>query len=783
MRHFSMLLLLLSFPITSLGQVFAPTREVEATDDGIIVTYHFHGAYHQEDPLRAGARFWKIPGFDQNDIAGAPAIPFKWDMFAIPDDVDVLVEVLDSAYTDTLFTLAPAYPPLMISDTIGYNLQNVPDIEPYTGLYPRSATRLGHIRFYRGQGMVGVATMPVHYNCQTHTVRSFSMIKYMVSFMSNGNQVKGRNYVSATCHDNISYTDHFLENNTLNYSLSSNGLRNIGMRDGTQNSIPDNKGYLIITTNDFLDAVNEFAEWKRTKGFKVMVESKSKGQWTVNDIKDRIAYIYDQNQISNTPLYYLLIVGDNDFVPAESFSYHYVNTYQYVSDFYYGSLRYSTNDIYKGRVSVNTNQEASTILHKIMDYESNPPIDDNFYKDITTIAYYDDKGTYGHIHNFSYNYEQLDMVTTCELLNNFLTTSIDSSLVIHRLYKADNDANPLMWHNNQDSIPFFLRKPQYNWHVYPYDINTRFDNGSFFVLYKGHGSPTTWDSFDSYGADIQYLHNGNKTPVVFSQGCSNGKFDYNLVNINCFAESLLKKSNGGCVAIVAPTEKAFTDEESILNRRMLDSIWPGFVSYCDNDTLNGLSPNIPVYTLGEILNDGHVAMINRQIFDDEDHDPYIYNARIFHLFGDPSMMIYTAKPQEFPTPLISVRNDSVFVVITDGEDARISYHTPGKSLRGSFIGTIATFRMAYDNVIVCIDRHNYIPYIVTVSKENFIQNETISDTRIYTNSGTVKVGKNVTTTKPEGNVLIDGANVVIKGNTVELCPGTTITNSNVQINP
>ena len=37
--------------------------------------------------------------------------------------------------------------------------------------------------------------------------------------------------------------------------------------------------------------------------------------------------------------------------------------------------------------------------------------------------------------------------------------------------------------------------------------------------------------------------------------------------------------------------------------------------------------------------------------------------------------------------------------------------------------------------------------------------------------------------KPEGNVLIDGANVVIKGNTVELRPGTTIINSNVQINP
>ena len=63
MRLYLSLLLLLSYPITSLGQLFAPTREVEATDDGIIVTYHFHGAYHQEDPLHEDAKFWKIPGF------------------------------------------------------------------------------------------------------------------------------------------------------------------------------------------------------------------------------------------------------------------------------------------------------------------------------------------------------------------------------------------------------------------------------------------------------------------------------------------------------------------------------------------------------------------------------------------------------------------------------------------------------------------------------------------------------------------------------------------------
>ena len=64
----------------------------------------------------------------------------------------------------------------------------------------------------------------------------------------------------------------------------------------------------------------------------------------------------------------------------------------------------------------------------------------------------------------------------------------------------------------------------------------------------------------------------------------------------------------------------------------------------------------------------------------------------------------------------------------------------------------------------------------------YIQNETITDSRTYVGKN-IKVGKNVTNTIPVGNVVIDGADVVIQGGNVELHPGTTIINSNVQINP
>ena len=56
-------ILSLFMTLNCIGQSLSPTRDVEATDDGIIVTYRFHGGFHQDDPLHPGAKFWKIPGF------------------------------------------------------------------------------------------------------------------------------------------------------------------------------------------------------------------------------------------------------------------------------------------------------------------------------------------------------------------------------------------------------------------------------------------------------------------------------------------------------------------------------------------------------------------------------------------------------------------------------------------------------------------------------------------------------------------------------------------------
>ena len=496
MRHVILLILSLFMTLNSIGQSFRPTRDVETTDDGIIVTYRFHGGLHQDDPLHPGTKFWKIPGFALNDVAGEPCIPFRWDTFAVPDDCDASITLLDSAYTDTLFTLAPAYPPLLMSDTIGYTPDRVPPIVAYSGLYPNCSVLKGENQNYRGQELARVATMPVQYNYNTHTVRSFSMIKYMVSFTRNGRLARGRDYASTT--SNISISDHFLENTTLNYSFANNNRQNLVRQNGdrSENTAQlDNRGYMIITTNDFLDAVNEFADWKRTKGFSVLIASKQTGEWTVSDIKN---YITEQYERSTIPYYYLLIVGDEEYVPTEMLT----NEKNHISDYHYGHrpLRFDTLCLHQGRIPVKTNTQARTVFHKIMEYERNPSSDFNYYKNITTAAYFQQLYVQGR--------EHMDFVTLSEQINNYLSTDY----FVNRIYRADQGVNPLLWYNG-DSIPPFLRNPPFNWDGKTEDISAKINDGNFIFIYSGHGLDPFWSSIGFREEDIQQF--GNRFFYVF----------------------------------------------------------------------------------------------------------------------------------------------------------------------------------------------------------------------------------------------------------------------------
>lgn len=732
-----------------------PYRDVEIVDDGVIVTYRFRGAIHQQDPLYPDAKFWKIPGFGQNSIAGEPAYPFRWDTFAVPDGATAEVEILESEYSDTLFTLAPAYPPIIGNDTIGYTPDIVIPIQPYAGDFPSSVLKKNNIQCYRGQKLIQVCTMPIQYNMELKRIRTYHFIKYKVSFiLSNGTKLHG-SVLPKENNKKIPGSDCFLYNLTENYLPAST-------RDLT---VPDNQSYLILTTTPLISAAQQFAEWKRTQGFRVYIEARN--NWTsVDSVKSVVREQYNLNDI-----FYLLIIGDINEVPVPSLDF--VNLsghYDHVSDLTYGFMdNDSVLDIFTGRIPTSTLLEANTVVNKIINYEKTPPTLQSFYqKALLTSSFQDDIEIYyenGHRRTRSGHDGQEDpsylFIQTSENIKNHLDSL---GYDINRSYYAYPYIYPRTYANG-DSLPIYLQKivndpSRYQWNGNANEIKSLINNGVFFTMHIGHGLMDTWGPPEFRTSHIAELDNKEKLPVVFSICCLTGK--YNSSN-DCLAEAFLKKENGGCVAIIAATRESFSPTSANLARTLIDAIWP-------TDSIK------PMYEIGKILNWGLTQCEHNHLY-----DYYLqYHREIFHCFGDPSMMIYTDMPQHFQNQQITYRNGKL-IVQTSEDDVRISFYTPQTNNVDSYMGNYVEYPTTADSVIVCLDKHNYVPYIQTYQKNLFIQNEIISEQRSYVGK-TIVVGNHVTNTQSTGDVLIQNANIKLEGENVSLMPGTTIINSDVKIN-
>mgnify|MGYP002623828397 CR=1 FL=1 len=765
------------------GQNCTPSRDVEITDDGIIVTYQFHGGFHQEDPLHPGAKSWKIPGFGMNDVASEPAFPFHWDTFAIPDNVEVSVEVIDSVFSDTLFTLAPAYPPLLMSDTIGYTPERAPAIAPYNGFFPRNTTIKSDIYYYRGQGLIKVATMPVQYNCATQTVRSFSMIKYMVSFTSDGRQVKGRDYSSATSASKISISDHFLENTTLNYYYSNNSRKNIAAKSSRLSdnyAVPDNRDYLIVYPSKYQTACKKLEDWKRKKGFRThMLCSDS---LSVTDIKRHIMQLYNSSLVN---LYYVIFIGGHSDIP----SYANANSFNpyHLSDYYYGCVEEEISpdetknllpSVRRGRLLVSTLEEANSVVDKIITYESNPPDNPTFYNKALHCAYFQDEEP-------NDGKEDLRFVLTSEEIK----ASVEANgKTVDRVYFAYSSDSPQLWNRKMvggDSIiPLDLQRPQFAWSGNKSDIINSINEGRFYILYSGHGiSSTTWFLPEFSSSDTIYLNNMNLQPVLFSLACKSGKF----ISPGCLSECFFKKSNGGAIAVISPSEDSYIYHNDAMVEGMFNAVWtnPGTYYYNSvNSTHNQTLFSLPINEIGSILDFGtyylsafcspsQYATLSPQT---------LYMKEAYHLFGDPSMIFNTQTP-ELIEASISYNENTIRIKTNDGP-ARFSFYScaPNDYMIDSFVGDSIDYYIGYDSVYVCIDRPNCLPYIFKIIQDEYIQNENISDVRSYIGDK-IKVGRKVTRYRPEGNVIIEGANLKLIGNKVELHSGTTIVNSNVEIIP
>lgn len=751
-----------------------PTRHVEETNDGIIVTYSLTKANLNPDPLFFGSTLWAIDGFETNCNPEEPATLFRSDIFSLPKGASAVLTLGECEYKEYHYNLSPARQPLSTDAIVSATRENITDITPYNGFFPSEIAAMGEPQAYRGTPLQGVSIYPIQYDYENNIVRVYTKLQYKLTYdFSNSNKARGAN---ETEHAYISPTDHFLNHLTINSGSNKTESPALSAKSYTE----DAKGYLILTVPTLAEAIKPFAEWKKQLGFNTHIISRT--DWTPNKIHSEVKSYY----ASHPELYYLLIIGRQDQVPAQDSTHVKKKTgsgvyeeIHYVTDFYYycpdGD---STPDLSGGRIPTADIADVNTILNKIMDFEKNPPTDPSFYNNTIFAAYFEDgsfkeDGT-ADATNPANGIEDNFFLQTAESTASYLAKYHNKS--INRVYYAEPSVNPTKYYGGT-ALPSYLKKPNYNWTGNGEDITNFINNGAFLTLYSGHGDVSYWNDpyFSSYDIiKANGLKNKRKTPIVFSFACRTGKFNDSK---RSFAEAFLSRASGGCVGIVAATEYGYTMSQDALAIEMFNTIWPnpGYKVRLKNFN-NITSPTEdPIYNLGTILNIGKARMAYDFRSESLMNNTKEHVRDVYHYFGDPSMEIKTETPTKFENVVVT-RTDTGRLSISLGSLSESAYialydHSTNKITRvygNSFV---------YDtpnpyNVDVCISAPNKIPYIS--QGPYYIQNRIVRGDNISFQYPSIIIGENVTETLQSGTVTFSTGSATLKANVVEIHPGTKI---------
>ena len=224
--------------------------------------------------------------------------------------------------------------------------------------------------------------------------------------------------------------------------------------------------YLIITHDNFYNAIQPLAEWKHRKGMRTKVVRLSQIGSSTTQIRNYVESAYNTWQI---PPEFLLLVGAPNYLPWGS----------NYSDNYYTNMDYDIyNEILSGRLTVHNATEAQTVVNKILIYEKTPDTDDSLW-----------------------------FVDACLIVREDYS-SYDDSIYWDNINHAKN----LMLSNGYNYMDTLSRSAGDN----AYDVISSVNQGRAFVLYRGSGV-NNW--YSPFAVNPDQAANGSRLPIVLSITC------------------------------------------------------------------------------------------------------------------------------------------------------------------------------------------------------------------------------------------------------------------------
>ncbi len=642
------------------------TASSKALADGVQVDVSVPGVLSAALLAPDGNRYvsLSIPGCGvTSENVGEPAMPFKGFFLEIPYGVDVTVATVQESVRSLGkgFNVLPRQP---APPEAGATPRFRKNAAAYArnAWFPATPIVMGEPGFIRGRRVVFVQVFPLQYNPVTTEVRARDSVQLAVSFKGEVDPYgdERKSHLAAPFFESLAETV------ILNYeSVSSLEGQMMSSR-----SAGDGADYLIIVDDDLVNQIDDLAEWKRRKGYITEVVEMSDVGDDAQDVEDYIQDAYDEWDPAPT---YVLLVGDSEDVPPDTYSGSYPcttdNTYACVdgSDYF--------PDLVIARITAHTTTECGDVEDKILTYDRYPD-DGSWYDSFLSAGMFEDNNDDGIAGGATYGRWFME---TSAHLTDFLDNDVGmtrntawctNSGEHDHYYYAANYTYPHRFGEPGAEVPSWVTNLWVSDAQATAAISTAINGGVSIVQHRDHGSVTSWGDPPYSISNINALTNGDKTPVVVSMNCSTGKFDY--ASGDCFCEAFLEKSTGGCVGIVGSTRTSYSGYNDLLTHGIYTCFWPEYdTDYTDpGGDDDGTYPSS--WRPAEALMYGKYYMYTYEGNTDYTEGEFY----MFHYFGDPEMMVRTETPEELtvlhPAALLTNAEDTVSVTVTvtdESEDA------------------------------------------------------------------------------------------------------------------
>ncbi|MCF7809955.1 T9SS type A sorting domain-containing protein [bacterium] len=664
----------------------------------------------------------RVDGFDNITLPnafnlgdpGTPSLPQVgvWLMLA-PGEEAVLVNLKSQKWESISGNYLPApniqQRPL---SALGPFPQQEPDTEIYNSknVYPLSPTADLMTHLKRGFAVSTVLVCPVRWN------PTDSSLEYLVSA-----EVVIETSLGVTAGEGF---NNFYRGDLKTRTLLEAKVSNPEMSERYPRRDDDEmESILLITVDDLMDAAEEYAAWRNTRGQVTHIV-------TVDQLIESEEGIDDQDCIRNgiksayrdLDIGYVLLMGDTEQVPHRGL---YGNTgdmedLDIPADLYYAGLdgnwnnnnnaRWGENvdgadmlaEVYVGRMPGASNNEIRRITHKVMLYSDTPVVDD---------------------------------ILKALMLGEELGWNVMGGDYMDELYAGSNRVG-------HRTVGFPDRYERYNLYDRErewsgtQDLRPLFSEGYHLVHHLGHAfTDAVFKLNYNQVTDNRITNDGeeNGFNIAYSQGCYAGAFDNrgtepnSYFDFDCVGEKFVSGISNGFVAFLCNGRYGWGNGNSVdgasqqFEREFIDAI------FAENITKIGETNQDSKEDIVDMCGSGGMRWCYFQV----------------NLLGDPIMDIWTDEPEEFEIncqDVIMLGSEEFSVTVEGVEGATVCI-----SKDGDIYGLGVTDENGYvlldfdepvsdvEPLTLVVTAHNYMPYygeIETMQSEHgypWIDELTIDD--------------------------------------------------------